>query len=96
MKHLILSADLFSFIRDEFDEDFSVDDLVMPNGLRSRLENWYFRYRPIIAMNEAQRADARDLISSLDKEGLVLARELMVESDCKVLYYSEGLLRYLP
>jgi hypothetical protein len=96
MRYLVLSADYNSFLRDEFDDNFSIEDLGLSKNLESQLNTWYSKYLPVITMSSDERLRAENLIIELDKIGCGLAEAIIKSTEnTKVKYYSEGHLRYL-
>lgn len=99
MKYLTLAADYTqSAVRDDFVGPVVPEEAGLSEGLGDRIRDWNSRYRAIIPLGEAARAAcaARQLIDSLDAEGLALVAEITKElGDTKTRYFSEGELRYL-
>lgn len=100
MRYLTLSADyMMSALRDDFIGHVVPGEVGLSDLLGDRIRRWNERYRAVIPLDENQRAEGPvvALIEALDKEGLSLAQDIAAEhSECKVRYYSEGRLRYLP
>jgi hypothetical protein len=96
MRYLVLSADYYSFLQDEFNEDFDYLELGLPKDLVERLEDWHNNYLPIVPMDKNERLSAGLVIAQLDIEGVNLAKEIKSAlGDIKISYYSEGLLKKL-
>lgn len=95
MRYLVLTADRYSFLRDEYDRDFDCSSLLLSADLRARIEQWYHDYLPVIRLNTAERMAIKADILLLDSRGIELASEIVAALiDVKVRYYSEGWLRY--
>ncbi len=97
MRYLVLSADYFGYLRDEFSGKFALDEVPLPQELVRRVEEWLNEYRPIISMNDKLRGLAGVKIDALDATGksLAIAIAANIRGGAKVKYFSEGLLRYL-
>ena len=95
MMYLTLSTDVNSFLKNDFDSNFNLDELNMSSSLLNELNSWYNDYYPIILIDINERKNIQTVIEELDKRGILLAQKLMkVNNDIKVRYYSEGLLKY--
>jgi len=95
MIYLTLSIDINSFLKNDFDSNYNLDELNMPSSLLKELNSWYDDYYPIILIDNNERKNIQTLIEELDKRGILLSQKLMkVNRDIKVRYYSEGLLKY--
>lgn len=99
MRYLILSADyLHPSIFDESTQyQIPQSELSGTPDLLAKVEDWNHRYQPIMAASLVERRALADAISSLDAEGISLARQIeeVFGGNCKVKYYSEGLWRVL-
>lgn len=70
------------------------DDL--DSDLRIEIEEWNARYQPIIQMDLSERGQNQEVISDLDKAGVLFANRIEKSfGPAKVQYFSEGLLRNL-
>jgi len=99
MRYLTLAADYTrSAVRDDFVGPVVPEEAGLSEDLGDRIRDWNSRYRAIIPLGEDARAAgaARQLIDSLDVEGLALVAEITKElGNAKARYFSEGELRYL-
>ena len=98
MMYLILSADVNSFLRNEFTSDFDIDELNLSSDLLEDIKSWHEQYFPIILMEEIERKKYSQIIDELDKKGIFLAKMIAktLNNGTKVKYFSEGKSVYLP
>jgi hypothetical protein len=97
MRYLTLSTDYNSFLKDDFDSNFSVKELGIPDSLLDEIIIWYKEYHPYILMDSNERRLKYSEIDKLDLKGknLALAITKSINEDVKIRYYSEGRLKYL-
>jgi len=99
MKYLTLIPDYTSScLKEDSIGYINIEDLGLPQSFTDRLLKWHESYRKIIPLGEDQRSKERETIMELDKEGLLLAKEManLITGGAKVKYFSEGLMRYIP
>jgi len=97
MKKILLTADYQVTGVKEFDGKWlSPENFELPDGLWNEVKNWVESYQFIIPLDMPDRLKLKDKIIHLDKEGLEIARKVAsLKKDCTILYYSEGLLKYI-
>ena len=98
MMYLTLSADVNSFLKNEFTFDFDIDELNLSSNLLEDIKGWHKQYFPIILMEHIERKKSSQIIDELDKKGIFLAKMIAktLDNGTKVKYFSEGKLVYLP
>lgn len=87
-----------SCIEDDYTGQINIEDLELPQNYVDEISSWHESYRVIIPLSIEQRADRKEEIENLDKQGLKLSHKLssLVVGGAKVKYFSEGLMKYLP
>ena len=97
MRYLTLKTDFNNFLKDDFNSDFTFDELEIPNSLLNEIILWYEEYRPYILMDSNERRLKYAEIDKLDLKGKKLASAISksIKEDVKIRYYSEGRLKYV-
>ena len=102
MRYLTVTADYRSTgIKDDYKDDvilfLDFSELPVSKELWDRLQDWVEEYSKIIPLSSEERKSEMNVINELDKEGIRIAklfREELGHDNCKIKYYSEGLLKY--
>lgn len=99
MRYLTVAADYTgSALRDDQVGSVVPEEVGLPSPLGVRMCAWNARYRAVMPLGPAERAERLvvELIDELDAEGLSLVTDIVtLRPDFKVRYFSEGLLTYL-
>lgn len=99
MRYLTIIPDYTgSCIVDDFEGPVSLESLGLPKNFIDKVMSWHNSYRAIIPLDENERREKIFEIEELDKQGLLLAKELqkLISGEAKIKYFSEGKLTYLP
>lgn len=99
MKYIILSASYHTnhCLRHEFSGESAFNDIVLTDAIMKKLESWNNKYFPILGGDEDEFQNVASIISTLDNEGMAIARAIQESSTerIKIKYYSEGVMQYL-
>jgi len=84
-------------LREEFGAIVEMDTIGIEKELIDKISNWNKAYKEIIPLSSNERKEKSQKINLLDREGIALKQIIEEQSNeqCKIKYYSEGLLRYL-